>query len=226
MIQRGATGVIARRFAGHWQRNYTRGKLTTDPLYAAAAAAIAHANPLPLMDVGCGMGLLGQYLHACNLLHGYQGIDHDERKIDAGRRAASNLGAGDRFHLQRADVSDLPDFSGHVALLDVLHYLPKARQAGLLAQLAKHVAPGGVLVIRNVLRESNWRFRATVLEETLLHWSGWMKTAPSHYPTAHEISQPLEDEGLDVSISPLWGRTPFNSYLIVARRSCQGVQST
>lgn len=213
---RDARRAIANRYGSRWQRLYARVKLATDPLYAAAAQAIDAATPLPLMDVGCGMGLLGQYLQACGLLHGYCGIDHDERKIEAGRKAAE--GIGNALLFQHADVANLPDVRGHVAVLDVLHYLSKARQITLLGQLSDHVAPGGILVLRNVLRERNWRFHATVFEEKLLHASGWMRVAPSYYPTIKDVCIPLENAGLEVTISPLWGHTPYNSYLVVARR--------
>lgn len=212
---RAARRAIAARFGRRGRRYYAGSKLAGDPVYAAAAQTLAEAMPLPLLDVGCGLGLLGHYLHACSLLHGYLGIDHDERKIDAGQAAAAAL--GDALQFRHADVAGLPDVRGHVALLDVLHYLPAARQPVLLAALAGRLAPGGRLVIRNVLRERHWRFRATVVEEHLLSLSGWMRVGAKHYPSAGEIRAPLEAAGLQVTIAPLWGRTPFNSYLVTAR---------
>jgi 2-polyprenyl-3-methyl-5-hydroxy-6-metoxy-1,4-benzoquinol methylase len=208
--------AIAARYRRRGERLYAGGKLATDPLYAGVAGVLAPASPLPLLDVGCGLGLLGHYLHACNVLHGYVGIDHDERKIEAGRDAALPL--DDTLRLCHADVAELPDFRGHVALLDVLHYLPRARQPTLLERLASHLAPGGRLVIRNVLRAPHWRFHATVLEERLLHLTGWMRVGATWYPSADEIRMPLQAAGLKVAIAPLWGFTPFNSYLVVAHR--------
>lgn len=215
-LDRSMRATLSARFAGFNRRQYVRGKLAGDPVYAAVAQRIEAAAPFPVLDVGCGMGLLGHYLHGCGVLHGYLGIDHDERKIAAGRRAAAAI--GDVLDLRHADVADVPDFRGHVCLLDVLHYLPAARQGPLLAQLAAHVAPGAQLMIRNVMRERHWRFHATVLEEHLLHATGWMRVGADHYPTAQEVIAPLEHAGLSTSIEPMWGRTPFNSYLVVARR--------
>jgi 2-polyprenyl-3-methyl-5-hydroxy-6-metoxy-1,4-benzoquinol methylase len=212
---RAARRAIAARFGSRNRRYYVGSKLAGDPVYAAAAQVLAGAEPLPLLDVGCGLGLLGHYLHACDLLHGYVGIDHDERKVEAGRAAAAVLGGA--LQLRCADVAALPDVRGHVALLDVLHYLPASRQPGLLAALADRLAPGGRLVIRNVLRERHWRLHATVVEEYFLSVSGWMRVGATHYPSAEEIRTPLEAAGLDVTITPLWGRTPFNSYLVTAR---------
>lgn len=215
-LDRSMRATLSARFPGFNQRQYVRGKLAGDPVYGAVARLLQEAPPFPLLDVGCGIGLLGHYLHGCGVLRGYVGIDHDERKIATGRAAAAAI--GDALDLRRADVADLPDFRGHVCLLDVLHYLPAARQTPLLEQLASRVAPGAQLMIRNVLRAKHWRFHATVIEEHVLHATGWMRVGADHYPTAQEVTEPLERAGLVTTLTPLWGRTPFNSYLIVARR--------
>lgn len=207
---------IAARYASRGQRAYVRGKLAGDPVYAAAARIVAHAPPLPLLDIGCGMGLLGQYLHAQGLLHGYLGVDHDPRKVDAARHAAATLDENQQW--LHADVAQLPPFQGHVALLDMLHYLPADRQAALLTAVAARLARGGRLLIRNVLRAPGWRYRATRIEEYFLRVSGWMSVGAQHYPSADDIRSPLERAGLSVHVAPLYGHTPFNSYLVLAHR--------
>ena len=207
---------IARLYDSRLQRGYVMGKLTSDPAYAATVAAIA-GTQLPLLDLGCGIGLLGQYLSAQGHRLPYVGLDHDERKIAAGQRAAQRAGLDATMTLHHADAAELPALSGHVALLDMLHYLPAERQPALLQAAIRHLAPQGCLIIRNVLREPNWRFHVTRLEEFFLRASGWIPGGAQHYPTADELRVPLEDAGLDVRIEPLHGRTPFNSYLIVAR---------
>jgi 2-polyprenyl-3-methyl-5-hydroxy-6-metoxy-1,4-benzoquinol methylase len=215
-IDRATRRRIAARFPTRSQRGYVRVKLATDPVYAAAASIIAD-SPLPLLDIGCGIGLLGHYLHAQGHAQAYVGLDHDRHKIAAGSLALQQAGDAD-MSLRLADAAELPPLQGHVALLDVLHYLPLARQPPLLAAAARHLAPQGRLIIRNVLREPNWRFHATRIEEFFLCASGWIPGGAQHYPSADELRVPLEDAGLDVRIESLRGRTPFNSYLIVAQR--------
>ena len=209
---------IAELYQGSLQRGYVRGKLASDPVYAATAALLA-GRPLPLLDIGCGIGLLGQYLHASGHVAAYVGVDSDARKIAAGRRAAERGGLAVALDLRRADAHELPPLQGHVTLLDVLHYLPAAAQQSLLQTAIGHLAPNGLLIVRNVLREPNWRFHATRLEEFFLHASGWIRGGPQHYPTPDEICAPLRAAGLQVRMEPLRGRTPFNSYLIVARHA-------
>lgn len=216
-LDRTGRRAIAQRYPGRLWRGYAHGKLAGDPVYAAAAALLAGASPHPVLDIGCGLGLLGQYLHQCGLLHGYLGIDLDARRIEAGRIAAAAL-APPPLRLECGDATQLPAFHGHVAMLDVLHYLPAAGQAALLRTAAARLAPEGVLLIRNVLREPNWRFHATRVEEWFLRVSGQMRVGAQHYPAADEMRATLEPLGLAVTIRPLRGRTPFNSYLVVARR--------
>ncbi|MBN8728617.1 MAG: class I SAM-dependent methyltransferase [Xanthomonadales bacterium] len=205
---------VASRFGSRLHRGYARNKLRLDPAYAAVAERIA-ASAQPLLDVGCGLGLLGFYLREKGYAGDYLGIDFDARKVDAGNAAAQ--GHDPRMRLVATEAASLPEFSGHVALIDVLHYMPKVAQQQLLRDAAARVAPGALIIIRNVLREPGWRFRATVLEEHLIHAVRWIGTPAQHYPDRGEIEAPLRAAGLAVEMQPLWGRTPFNSYLIVAR---------
>ncbi|MCT7145098.1 class I SAM-dependent methyltransferase, partial [Salmonella enterica] len=78
-----------------------KGKLATDPAYAATAALVKD-RPMPLLDIGCGIGLLGQYLHACGAVTRYLGVDSDIRKIDAGNRALQLAGLDGALRLIHA----------------------------------------------------------------------------------------------------------------------------
>jgi hypothetical protein len=79
-----------------------------------------------------------------------------------------------------------------------------------------------LLIVRNVLRERSWRFHATRIEEYFLHATRWMRSPPRHYPSRDELETTLLAAGLSVEVRPLWGNTPFNSFVIVARRPAAG----
>lgn len=211
-----AIARIAARYR-HWRhRRYASGKLTWDPMFDAAVALFA-GSMRPLLDIGCGLGLLGQYLRERGIHAPYFGVDPDGTKIEEAR-AAAMVDALD-VDFATVDAAALPPFSGDVALIDVLHYLPETLQRQALEAAAARVAPGGMLVIRNVLRDASWRFRLTVAEERFASALGWMRFATGHFPRREDIEAPLAALGFDVRVEPLWGRTPFNSYLIVARRA-------
>ncbi|MGA7437956.1 MAG: class I SAM-dependent methyltransferase [Luteibacter sp.] len=216
-LSRHARQRIASRFSTRGDRIYIHGKLATDPVYAACVAAVS-THPLPLLDIGCGLGLLGHYLHACGVLDGYLGLDSDPRKIAMGREAAERAGLGHALTLRQADATSPQPVRGHVALLDVLHYLPRERQGQLLNHAVDHLAEGGVLVLRSVIRDGSWRYRATVLEEKFIHAVGWIPGGAQYFPTADDIRGVLEPRGIDVRFRPLFGRTPYNSWLMTASR--------
>jgi SAM-dependent methyltransferase len=206
---------IVARYRRWRHRRYVRGKLKWDPLFDAVAPIFA-GSTRPLLDIGCGLGLLGQYLRETGFRAPYVGVDPDDAKIDEAR-AAATAGALD-IAFDAGSTASLPAFSGDVALIDVLHYLPADLQRQALTEAALRVAPGSVLVIRNVLADSSWRFRVTVVEERVAAALGWMRFATGHFPRREDIEAPLHLLGFAVRVEPLWGRTPFNSYLILARR--------
>lgn len=206
---------IAAQFRGQWYRGYVRGKLRLDPAYAAVAELVATSDE-GVLDIGCGLGLLGFYLRATRSKVRYLGIDFDTPKVAEARRVAEATGSDLVFEIGDADT--LPAFTGNVVMLDVLHYLPMASQQKLLHEAAARTATDASLIVRTVLRARSWRFHATRIEEYFLHAFHWMRSPARHYPDRAEIAAPLAAAGLSVEVRPLWGHTPFNSYLIIARR--------
>lgn len=204
---------IAARYRLYQHRSYARGKLGWDPLFTAVAPMIVDSQR-GLLDVGCGLGVFGQYLRECGYRARYCGVDLDAKKIAEARTAARGLD----LEFTPGAATALPPFSGDVVLLDVLHYLPAPDQQLALAEAAARVPPGGLIVIRNVVREPGWRFRATIVEERFARALRWMRYPATHYPEREEIEAPLRAKGFTTRVMPLWGRTPFNSYLFVAQR--------
>ncbi len=207
-------GKISSNFDGHWLRGYVRGKLRNDPVYAESAAIVA-AFPAPVLDIGCGPGLLAHYLDACDIQVPYHGLDADERKITSARAAGSGLA---NACFEQADCLPLPDWRGHVMMLDMLHYLDTEKQTLLVRTAISRIAPGASLTIRTVIRDRSWRFHVTRVEEAVIRSSRWIRGGVQHYPRIDELSRPLDDAGLAVETLPMFGHTPFNSHLIRATR--------
>lgn len=210
--------ALAKAFLpSRWDYHYARSKLASDPLYGGVAAALACARG-PLLDLGCGLGLLAHYLPAVGLGLGYRGVDNDSGKIARAGAAARAAGLTDtRFEC--IDLSrGLPAHSGSVAILDVLQFVPPDAQEPLLRQAARRVAPGGLLVIRTGMDDSGWRTRVTRGVDVFSRLVGWMNAGPRRYPRRPELEALLAEEGLCARFEPLWGRTPFNNWLVVATR--------
>jgi 2-polyprenyl-3-methyl-5-hydroxy-6-metoxy-1,4-benzoquinol methylase len=216
-----ACARVATQFAKPWLRGYVRGKLRRDRIYQAAYDLMANSAE-PILDVGCGVGLLAFYLRERACRQPVIGLDLDARKIGYGAEIASNRypDVDLRFH----DVGKtVPNFSGNVVLFDVLHYLPPAAQRALLIRLARSVAPGGFLIIRDCPREPRLRYCMTWMAEKLAQAISWNIHSALHFPSRDSIDDAFEAEEFERESRPLWGASPFNNYLFIFRRHAAAV---
>ncbi len=207
---------IARLYESHWNRHYAAAKLRSDPLYQALAAAL-DGSGLPLLDVGCGIGLSAFFLRRHGIAVPVHGLDYDARKIAAANAAAARDGIDDVTFSRHDAREGLPDHQGNVCILDILQFFSPSARETLLRAAAQRVAPGGLLLIRSGLRDASLRFKITVAGDLLAKATFWMKAAPTHYPAAEDFHRILSPFG-SLEISPLWGRTPFNNHWIAMRR--------
>ena len=196
---------------------YVRGKLASDPLYPAAVAALRGCDA-PLLDLGCGIGLLAHALRADGQSMRYSGVDFDPGKIAIANAAAQRANLADAAFATCDLLRECPAHRGSVALLDVLQYLPGDAQERLLDDAASMLGPGSKLVIRSGLHDDSARSRTTGVADRLANAIGWMRSAPLRYPTRDWFERRLADAGLSAEFRPLHGRTPFNNWLIVATR--------
>ena len=197
---------------------YGRSKLRHDPLFEGVLRWLPD-DGRPLLDIGCGLGLLAHVLRQRGHQSDYTGVDVDAGKIFRARRAA-HRGALPQVRFDAIDAqAGLPVHAGHVVLLDVLQYLDPVPQQALLEAASTRVVAGGCLLLRTPLATGDRRDRTTRLADRLAWMTGWMGTRPRHYPAADTLATCLEAAGLVVRApQPLHGRTPFNSWLLVAQR--------
>jgi len=210
--------AIAGRFLpSRWHYYYARSKLATDPLYAAVAAALAGTDA-PLLDLGCGVGLLVHYCRASGISLPYFGIDNDGQKVSLARSAAARAGfTGCEFEARDLALG-WPKHRGSVALLDVLQFVPPQQMSAVIAQAAACITESGRLIIRTGMQDGSWRTRITRAADWFARGIRWMNAAPRAYPTRGFLEEQLAAQGLEAEFRPLWGNTPFNNWLVVARR--------
>ena len=200
--------AVAKRLASLYDRRdlraYVRWKVTGDPVYAAVVQRLCDRDR-PLIDLGCGVGILPFFLRE----HGFRapiiGIDFDQRKIDLARRAARRYRDVDFI---AADArSELP--ADHdVVMLDLLHYLDDATQQQILANVARSA---NYVLLRQGLRDDSWRYRMTAAVDAIGRAIRWMKADALNYPTRERITSAFD--GFASEVVPLWGRSPYNNYL-------------
>ena len=212
-----AAFLPSRGHGNRWHYHYSRIKLGSDPLYPGVAAAL-RGSVAPLLDLGCGIGLLAHALHDEGVTLAYRGVDNDAAKIAEACRAARSADLPDAtFHV--VDLAGvLPMHRGSVAILDVLQYLDDESQRRLLHAAIAMLTPGAHLVIRSGLDDDSSRMRVTRAIDWFGSGIGWMNATPRRYPRERDLRATLEHAGLQGEFTPLHGNTPFNNWLIVATK--------
>jgi trans-aconitate methyltransferase len=209
--------VIAAKYPTRFLRSYVRSKLARDPMYEAVLAHLRGSGE-PLLDVGCGVGVLEAFLRARGVGVPIVGIDSDAAKIAVARQVVPDAS----FH--EGDALSLPPFHGTVVILDVLHYLTSAGQQQLLLQALDHTS--GLVIVREAVRDRSMRYRMTVAQETFARAVRWLRVPRLNFPTVEQIVAPFHARGFEVSVRPMWGTTPLNNYLFVFSRPSSGITNS
>jgi 2-polyprenyl-3-methyl-5-hydroxy-6-metoxy-1,4-benzoquinol methylase len=216
-----ACARVAAQFSQRWLRHYVRGKLRRDRIYSTAYELLG-SSAEPILDVGCGVGLLAFYLRERACRQPVLGLDVDARKIRYGGKIAADRYRDVELRIQDVQVA-IPDFSGNVALFDVLHYLPETEQHTLLSHLAGCVAPGGLLIIRDCPREAGPRYWITWLAEKFAQAISWNLDTALHFPSRRGIDDVFGAAEFERESRPLWGASPFNNHIFIFRRRAAAV---
>jgi SAM-dependent methyltransferase len=200
---------LARLYGSRSLQGYVRWKVRADPAYGAVAAALA-GRDRPVVDLGCGVGLLPFFLRESGFTAPIIGVDFDERKIDLARQAATRYRGID---FVRGDARDpLPE--GHdVIMLDILQYFRRSAQPEVMENVARTISSGGVVVMRQGIADGSWRHRFTLFVDAIGRAIRWNRGEGVEFPTRQEIVTAFD--GFDAEITPLWGGMPYNNYLFV-----------
>lgn len=214
IVSQAARPFAADRFLWH----YAGGKMRWDPAYPMLARLLraGDARGACISDLGCGAGVFASYLRASGIRSPIAGVDLDAEKIRFAREHVA--AAWPSMEFSEGDLFDWRPRPGNLVALDVLHYFSTERREALLRRLAGAIEPGGVLYLRNGVRDAGWRHWITTIEEAMVRSTRWIRGGEWNFPSSGEIETILREEGLAVSAVPMWGKTPFSSMLFVAAR--------
>lgn len=216
MAREVASAFLPERWYGNrWHYHYALAKLRTDPLYPGVVDAL-RGTRAPLLDLGCGIGLLAHALRAHGNDLPYRGLDNDRPKVARARRAAERAGLRE-VSFDAVDLADgAPAHRGSVAILDVLQFVDPAVQEAMLDATVAMLVPGARLVIRTGLDDGSRRARITRGVDGFSRLLGWMNAGPRRYPDADALRARFSAADLRAEFTPLYGDTPFNNWRIVA----------
>jgi len=168
----------------------------------------------PVLDIGCGFGLFSLYYAATGPERFVRGIDMNARRIALARRAAARL----RIANVAYDEGDARDFKGDGPLeaaymLDIVHHVSPATVRPLLLQIHRALAPGRILLVKDVDTRPVWKRWFTWLLDRAM-----MPRASVHYWSAAELTVLLEEVGFRVRRHLLVDILPYPHVLYVCER--------
>ncbi len=116
-----------------------------------------------VLDIGCGYGFMSYMLAFVSAEREVTGIDYDEEKIDTANHCFSKT---DKINFVHTDVMGFP-FEQYDAIImaDMLHYLQPGEQQLVITRCMDHLAPGGVVIIRDGDKDKEEQHKHTKLTE-------------------------------------------------------------
>jgi 2-polyprenyl-3-methyl-5-hydroxy-6-metoxy-1,4-benzoquinol methylase len=168
-----------------------------------------------ILDVGCGFGLFAAYFGQMHSRRRIVGVDPDQRRVGIARGVARSLGLSDHQFVVgdvRDAVLDGPFDAAYV--LDVMHHLPQADQRRVLERLRGLLAPGGMLLVKDITTEPRAGLLFTEALDRLMVGFG----EPLAYRHHREWSAMLGDLGFKVRMVRVPDILPYPHVVIAATK--------
>ena len=173
-----------------------------------------------VLDIGCGGGLfLGLLAASGPRIASGVGFDVSHAAIATAQQMAQRLArlqpSAAKLSFQQLDVS-APWPAGSfdvVSLIDFMHHVAPPAQRDVLIQAAGHVAPGGVLIYKDMCRRPLWRASANRLHDLLLARQ-WIH----HFPI-EDAERSLAETGMSVVHRERLNRLWYGHDLLVFSKS-------
>ncbi|HWW20792.1 MAG TPA: methyltransferase domain-containing protein [Steroidobacteraceae bacterium] len=217
------------RSAGRFAYYFARGKLKSDPVYAAILSMGLLQGRSRILDLGCGQGLLAAWLRAAERCAeggswpyswpaapksvSTLGIELMLADVERARRA---LGADAQF--LHGDIRTVTyGQADAVVILDVLHYLGAPSQREILRRVREALPVDGVLLLRVGDADGGFRFRYGEWTDRIIMWLRGHGRVATHCRSTTQWRALLEECGFESAALPMSQGTPFANVLLVAR---------
>ena len=168
-----------------------------------------------ILDLGCGFGLFSLYFGLDAPGRQLTGVDLSPKRIDWARRCAERLGVTNVSYTASnvLEWRENAQFDA-IFMLDLIHHLPKAEVAGFLEKVTRQLAPGGILILKDVSNRPRYKSLFTLVLDRLM-----VGNEPIHYWDPHELSQLIEGLGFRVKRHTMNDFLPYPHILYLCRSS-------
>jgi len=198
---------LLRRYAGHgrsslfcWIRYW----------HSNIPGIEAHVPPEgTILDLGCGHGVLANYLALRSLRRHVVGFDLSPHRIAIARAAAPSNA---EFHCQ--DVFQSQPFPcDAIIVADVLHHLRSFEEGDRLLALAVERLPAdGLLIVKEIGKRPWWKYLCTKPVDALFY------SGKVHFRSPAQFAALFDRLGLDAQFVPLHAWRPLSHIMYLCRK--------
>jgi len=169
-----------------------------------------------ILDIGCGFGLFSLYFAMASRGRRMLSLDLNARRVELARRSAEKLGLGDRTNFLNRNVLDY-EFDRPVDaifMLDILHHLPRGSAEPILRRCHAALAPGGVLLVKDVSSTPWYKAAFTWLMDKAMD-----PRTPVCYYHHYRMADMIAAEGFDVKLHHMVDLLPYPHVLFICRKA-------
>jgi len=123
-----------------------------------------------MIDIGCGYGLLANFLSLRSRKRDVTGIDLSVGRIKVAQKTTDSR-KKIRFKLIDALDLQLGEY-GAIIMSDFLHHLSCEAQQELLARCYDNLPSGGVLIVQEVDNRPLWKYWFAIVSDKILNFGG------------------------------------------------------
>ena len=166
-----------------------------------------------IVDVGCGYGVLANYLSLYLPKNQIIGIDLDSKRIGAALKTIGNR-KNINFLVGDAAQWDWPNCTG-ISMTDFLHHISPPEQEKVLNKASQSLEKDGILLISEIDPDTKPAFRywASYLSDRFLYPSTW-----SYFRKPSELTSILSVMGFKIELINL-SSPIFAGLLYICRKS-------
>ena len=164
----------AKRALGLWKKSARSARLhTTIRWWTAPFEALEAEVPRSgnILEVGCGHGVLATFLALSSVSRSVVGVDIDTEKIELAHVSLQGLRPGEATvsfeHREAGEFLTIGGGWNAIGFADVLYLLAPEDRSRLLAQCVAALAPGGVLIVKEVDTKPRFKARIAQFQEFL-----------------------------------------------------------
>lgn len=179
-----------------------------------------HAPPRgPILELGCGHGLLSNLLALGSAEREVWGIDIDGAKIETARRTIGNR-TNPRFDVRDATTLRDGAYAG-IVVADVFYLLPPESQRRLIATCYRLLQPDGLFLWKTQVRRPRAKFALTYGQEWLMTRLGPTQGQGLYFLGTTESRDMLRHAGFTaVTLAPRAWR-PYTDLLFIAHKGAR-----